>query len=74
MTLTKLIVTIVVIAIVLTAVTAGLLQLAVSGSLPKGFGLWDADAWSNRILTAVVLLVIGVVLALWYRAARPKVQ
>lgn len=74
MTLTKLIVTIVVLAVVLIGASVLLLQLAVSGALPKGFGLWDADAWSNRILTAVILLVIGVVLALWYRAARPNVQ
>lgn len=71
---TKMIVTIVIIALVLVGATAGLLQLAVSGDLPTGFGLWDANPWTTRILTAAVLVVIAVVFGLWYRAVRPKSQ
>lgn len=74
MTGTKMVVTIVVIALVLLGATILLLQLAVTGNLPTGFGLWNAGPWSTRILTAAILVAVAVVLGLWYRAVRPKTQ
>lgn len=51
-----------------------LLNLAVSGSLPNGFGLWDMSNDVNRAITFLILVAIVVVLAFVYRGTRGRQQ
>jgi hypothetical protein len=41
-------------------------------ALPKGFGLFDQSSWIVRIITLVILVVIGFVLYRLYTGAKSK--